>query len=154
VSFIRAELADFIKNEASSMDYKVVYLGNKGSGLVSIEIVLDKDNGITLEECANFNKKVVKWIDDNSINSDKYTVDVCSPGLDRKLTHEDEFRWAISKDICVTMVTETGENIKAIGALTKYEASGDITIITENGKALLIKKSKIVNARLYTKYKP
>lgn len=154
MSYMSVELSDFIKNEAKSMNFKVVHIGNKGSGDISIEIVLDKDKGITLEECASFNKKVVKWIEDNVVRGEKYTVDVSSPGLDRKLVDEDEFKWAINKDICVTMITEIGEKVKAIGQLAKFDGNGDITVNAENGKALFIKKSKIVNARLYTKYKP
>ena len=58
-----------------------------------IQICLDKENGITLDECAAFSRMISDRLDieDNHLDMPSYRLEVSSPGLDRPLKTQNDF---------------------------------------------------------------
>ena len=143
---IPEELANFIREEAGRSDYKLVDIVSRGKA--SLEIVLDKENGITLDECAAFNRAVSAWIDEKGMFSGVYTLDVSSPGLDRILKTDGDFEWAVGKDIEVKMQEPIGEKRDITGKLIETNSGENIIVEDEDGTSVSIGRNNIAKAKL------
>ena len=63
-----------------------VLLKSAGKNTI-VQVLVDKDSGVSLDEVANLSIKLSDFFDDNKILENKtYTLDVGSPGIDRPLT--------------------------------------------------------------------
>jgi len=146
------EITDYIKSKAKKRNFEIVNIGARTGGTFAVEIVLDNDNGITLDECASFNRDIVSWIEEKGIIQDKFVLDVCSPGLDRELKSDEEFNWAKGKRVNVIATNEEGKQEDNIGKLLDKNDDGDISIESEDGSVLSIERKKIIRTRRQEKY--
>jgi len=141
------ELREFIETEAKSAGYQIVDIIS-GKGATFIEVVLDKEEGITLDECGHFNSKIISWLDDNKLFGGNCTIDVCSPGLDRELKSENEFKWAVNKQVEVKLRESINEKNIITGNLLEKDGFGAINIKGDSGKKVCIAGKNIVNVKL------
>ncbi len=84
------EIADRV---AQSSGLEVVELELHGGGKARmLRIFIDKPGGVTHEDCANFSREVGTIFDvEDAVPGSTYTLEVSSPGLDRKLSKAAEF---------------------------------------------------------------
>ncbi|MFW5700321.1 MAG: ribosome maturation factor RimP [Cyclobacteriaceae bacterium] len=50
-----------------------------------VKILLDGDQGITIDDCAKISRSISGWMDEENLFSGKYTLEVSSPGVDHPL---------------------------------------------------------------------
>lgn len=84
------ELVENIRNlvesrltDNSQFVVDVVVKGQKGPRKVLI--VIDGDNGVTIDDCANLSRELSKALDDLQLIDESYTLEVSTPGLDQPL---------------------------------------------------------------------
>ena len=144
---IPQELKDIIQKEADAAGYKVVDVTTRGGRGLFIEISLDKDGGISLDECGAFNRKISAWMDAAESYGEGNTIDVCSPGLDRALKSDSEFEWAVGKDVRVNTYEPVGDDKIIEGRLAHVDGSDTITIEKE-GTPVVIERRNISKAKI------
>lgn len=84
----REDIFDKITPIVNKLNFELeeVILKSAGKNTI-VQVLVDKDSGITLDEVANLSTKLSDFFDENSLMGDKtYTLDVGSPGIDRPLT--------------------------------------------------------------------
>ena len=54
-------------------------------------LYIDKDGGVTLDDCANFSRELSTLLDVEDVVPTAYRLEVSSPGLDRPLKKEGDF---------------------------------------------------------------
>lgn len=147
MSRIPEELIVYIEEKAESFEYQLIDVSTKGASSAFIEISLDKEGGISLDECAEFNRNISTWIDNKGLFGGVYTLDVCSPGLDRALKSDREYQWAIGKEVKISTYEPVGDKRDIIGKL--LELNGDESIvIEEDGKPIAVNRKNIAKAKL------
>lgn len=116
------------------------------SGKMVLRILVDRENGVTMEECANFNNLLNELFDAKNIIENEYILEVSSPGLDRKLKEDGDFAWAVGKSVKVTTYMPLcGRNVFS-GVLFGI---GEKTIVIEkDGVSSEIPMDKIASAKL------
>lgn len=62
-----------------------------GGRKTTIRVDIDKDGGITLDECAVFNRRLGALMDVEDPVQGSYILEVSSPGLDRPLKRPEDF---------------------------------------------------------------
>jgi ribosome maturation factor RimP len=77
------ELAEPIIKELNLDLVAIEYLPQKGQGIVRITI--DKDNGVTLDDCTKVSREVGYILEIKDLFSHPYRLEVSSPGLERPL---------------------------------------------------------------------
>ena len=83
-------------------NFELVDLEIKGKGPTTIlRIFVDKPGGITLDECTALSEKLSLNLDVEDIFPQRYTLEVSSPGLDRPLISESDFKRKIGENIKV-----------------------------------------------------
>ena len=82
-----------------------------------LQIFVDSDHGVTLDECANLSRLVGTAFDTSDVIESKYILEISSPGLDRPLLNDRDFRRRIGENVEILM-TEEGQDKTVAGTLT------------------------------------
>ena len=68
----------------------------------TLRIYIDNKDGISVEDCENVSKHVSKVLDTENDFSEKYMLEISSPGLDRKFFYKEQYQEFINESIRVT----------------------------------------------------
>ncbi len=81
------KITEITERVAASYGLEVVEIELKGSGKGRfLRIFIDKPEGVTHDDCANVSREVSTILDvEDAVPGGSYTLEVSSPGLDRKL---------------------------------------------------------------------
>lgn len=72
----------------------------KENGGMSLIFTIDKEGGVTIDDCEIVNRKIDPIIDELNPTDDKpYTLVVSSPGLDRPIKTERDFKRNLEKEV-------------------------------------------------------
>jgi ribosome maturation factor RimP len=55
------------------------------SPIKKVVVILDGDNGVTIDDCANVSRQVANTLDELNLIEDRYMLEVSTPGLDHPL---------------------------------------------------------------------
>lgn len=115
-----------------------------------VRIYIDKEGGVTVEDCSEVSKQVGDVLDVHDIPPGPYTLEVSSPGLDRPLVRDKDFLKyrGCQVHIRLTEKLEGAKNLR--GKLIEYldEGNEKIVVVDVSGKIFRIPKTSIVKARL------
>ena len=81
---------------------------HQGKKSLKIIVYIDHLNGIKIDDCVLITKTISPIIDDDSNLKDRYSLEVSSPGLNRKLILNEHYDKFIGKDIKVKLKTKNG----------------------------------------------
>ena len=115
-----------------------------------IRLFLDKENGITLNDCTNISSQLGDIFDIREIVNGAYTLEVSSPGLDRPISRDQDFIKYKNSSVIVKTI-EKIEGIKNFrGILSDYieEAGQKLILIDIAGKVYRIPRQDVVKANL------
>src|SRR6516164_7469767 len=86
-------LREIAERVASTSGLEVVDVELRGGGKSRmLRVFLDKPDGVTHEDCANFSREFGTIVDvEDAVPGGAYTLEVSSPGLDRKLSRPADF---------------------------------------------------------------
>ncbi len=111
-----------------------------------LQIFADSDHGITLKECAYLSRLVGTALDTDDVIDNRYILEISSPGLDRPLHSDRDFRRKIGEAMAVDVIRD-GRQRTVRGTLTGIE--GNILVLSgENGQERIpladIRQGKII----------
>jgi ribosome maturation factor RimP len=92
-------ITELAEQLASSMQMEVAFVEIKGDGNRSVvRIFIDKLEGVSLEDCERFSKRFSVLLDVENLIPFSYTLEISSPGLNRPLVKESDFRRFCGKE--------------------------------------------------------
>ena len=68
----------------------------------TLRIYIDNKDGISVDDCEKVSKHVSKVLDTENDFSEKYMLEISSPGLDRKFFYKEQYQEFINESIRVT----------------------------------------------------
>lgn len=95
-----------------------------------IEIIIYKKEGVSLDDCTKISRSVEENIDLDKIFPNNYNLEVASPGLDRKLTTQDDYRRNLDNLVEVKLYSKINDQKEFVGLLKNYDEN-NIQIIVE-----------------------
>ena len=96
----------------------------------NIKVFIDGDNGITIEKCVQFNRKLYKLIEEAALYPEgDFSLEVSSPGVDEPLKIQRQYNKNIGRNIEIIFLDGT----KKEGKLLQV-AEADIIIEFTEGK--------------------
>ncbi len=116
------------------------------SGTV-LRIFIDKMDGVTLDECAKASRHLGTALDVEEAIPGSYTLEVSSPGLDRPLRNQDDYRRFIEKKVKIRTAIKFQDQKVFVGRLLKVE-SEIVSISLGGGGKIDIPFDQIEGARL------
>ena len=67
---------------------------------------IDREGGVGIDECESFSRAVEVILDKEDIIPSEYSLEVSSPGVDRKLTKEREFLYYLGREVEVKLYAQ------------------------------------------------
>ncbi len=111
----------------------------------TLRVYIDKEKGISLEDCEAVSKHISKVLDVENNFSERYSLEVSSPGLERKFFHNNQYKDFIGGNIQVTFFD--GKEKKTTRGLLKEVSEDGIELVTENLE-MSVRFSSIIRANL------
>ena len=88
----RNRIRQLVAEAVEGQGYELVELELKGSGNNSVlRIYIDKPGGVSHSDCGLVSEQVGTVLDVEDVIPYKYTLEISSPGLDRKLVRESDY---------------------------------------------------------------
>lgn len=115
-----------------------------------LRLFIDKDGGVTIEDCENVSREISPMLDDLTFIKDAYIFEVSSPGIDRVLSKPWHYEKVMGEEIDIKLFAPI-EGSKEITAVLKGYEDGKITV-EYNGKELEIEEKQAANVRLTFKF--
>lgn len=137
------KIAAPICEEAGAYVYECEY--KKEGGTYYLRLYIDKDGGVTIDDCENVSRKVNEKLDELDPISEEYIFEVSSPGMDRKLTRDWHFEKAMGKDVDLKLFAPFEGSKALTGTLVGYDHAllsiqlGDRIVRIEKGKTSSIR---------------
>ena len=107
---------------------------------------IDKPGGIGIDECESFSRAVEPLLDEADIIEKEYSLDVSSPGVDRKLKKEREFLYYIGREVEVKIYAPRNGKKEFDGILKGYHEK--TASIETDGEIIEIPLKEAVYIRL------
>jgi len=140
------EIAERVASDEGMEIVDVEMLGG-GSGRV-LRIFIDKPQGVTHADCEFISQNVGTILDvEDVIPGSRYTLEVSSPGLERKLNRPRDFERFVGQKIKVALRQPVENQRHWVGALKNF-SEGIITLEPSPGKSVRFPLDQVERANL------
>lgn len=117
---------------------------------LTVRLFIDKEGGVTVEDCADVSRQVSAVLDVEDPIADKYNLEVSSPGLDRPLFTLNQFERYLGQEILLHLRIPVVDRRKWQGKLAKIE--NDMITLIVDGKEQVLAFGNIQKANVVPKF--
>ena len=118
----------------------------KEGGTWYLRAYIDKDGGITVNDCEAVARQMNEILDAEDFIPDSYVFEVSSPGLGRPLKKEKDYIRNLDKEVEIRTYRAINKCKEFYGILKEYD-SDSVTIQTEEQEVLKFQKNEIALIR-------
>jgi len=108
-----------------------------------LRLFVDKPGGVGVDDCQRVSREVGDVLDASALIGEAYDLEVSSPGLDRQLRTDREYRWATGKRLQCWLAG--GQEVR--GRLLGIDG-GFLVLEQDGGEQVKVDKASITKARL------
>ena len=131
--------------ELVDVEYKKEFDG------MSLIFTIDKEEGVTIDDCEKVNKAIDPIIDElNPTDDEPYTLVVSSPGLDRQLKTDRDLKRTLNKDVTLTLFSKLNGKKNFEGTLVNFDDKTVMIKIDDEEK--IFDRDKIAGLKLVIKF--
>ena len=118
---------------------------------MNLIFTIDKEEGVTIDDCEIVNKKIDPIIDELNPTDDKpFTLVVSSPGLDRHLKTDRDLRRNLNQEVTLTLFSKLDGQKVFEGVLSDFDEK-TVTLTLKDGDKTF-DRDKIANIKLVIKF--
>jgi ribosome maturation factor RimP len=107
-----------------------------------LRLYVDKPGGVGIGDCERLSREIGDVLDAAAVIEGGYDLEVSSPGLDRQLRKEREYRWAVGRHVRCWLAG--GAEVR--GRLTAVTA--DRLVLDRGGEQVELGRADVTKARL------
>ena len=107
-----------------------------------LRLYVDKPGGVGIGDCERLSREIGDVLDAAALIEGGYDLEVSSPGLDRQLRKEREYRWAVGRQIRCWLAG----GAEVCGRLTAVTA--DRLVLDRGGEQVELGRADVTKARL------
>ena len=146
VNALVEQIAEIVKPIAEELNYDIYHIEYvKESGEYYLRIYIEKDGGVSLNDCETLSRRVSDVLDEKDPITDAYFLEVSSPGLNRTLFTNEHYTRFIGNEVLVKLAKAV-EGTKTIKGILKENNESSITV--EGAEEINIPKDKIKSVNL------
>lgn len=112
-----------------------------------LRIFIDKDGGVSIDDCVDLTHAITKPLDDADPISQSYLLEVSSPGVERELITDSHFEKYIGAAVMMRLIRPIDKVRDFSGTLKTYE-NGLITVELADGEKLTVNKKETSYVKL------
>lgn len=121
--------------------YDVLYI--KEGKNYTLRIVIDKEDGIDLEDCEKVNNAITDLLDDEDLIKEQYFLEVSSPGIERILRKDWQLKKFIGSNVEVNMFKKDENNKKEYIGILKEVSEDELILEIETEENIKIDRKNI-----------
>ena len=140
---IREIIEPVIREDGTEL-VEMIY--RKEAGRQVLRLLVDKEGGIQLSDCARLNQNIGHVLDEANIIQESYIIEVDSPGIGRPFKIKRDYERAVGRLVRVTLNEAIAEKKEHIGRLKQISDTG-VEIDVKKKGIIEIPFEKIVRAR-------
>jgi len=141
------QLSELIQPVVEAMGCELWGIEQLSMGRYStVKIYIDSEKGVDIEDCAKVSRQVSSLLDVEDPVNGEYTLEVSSPGLDRRLFKLDHFAAFIGSEVRIRLKRPYEGRRKYLGQLRGIEA--DEIILDYHGEEILFPFEEIERANV------
>ena len=128
----------------------LVDLDTRGEvGTTVLEVFIDTDKGITADECAAVSRSLSTEIEKLNIFTGRYRIEVSSPGLERPLKLQRQFRKNIGRQLKIV----TNANNESLTGILKEVTENSLTLLTGENNVVQLELNSIRETYVLPRFK-
>lgn len=108
-----------------------------------LRIFIDKDEGISLNDCEKVNDAITDMLDEADLIKDQYFLEISSPGVERNIRKDKHFEESIGKEVDIKLFKPLENKEKEITGILKSFDKESINIELEDKSEITILRSNI-----------
>jgi len=141
-----------LKPVIEEMGYELLEVSfEKENGGMSLIFTIDKEDGVSIDDCEIVNKKIDPILDELNPTDDKpYTLVVSSPGLDRPLKTDRDLKRNLGNEVDLNLFAKIGGKKAFTGILKTFDEK-TVTLQYEDGTQIF-DREKIASIKLVIKF--
>jgi ribosome maturation factor RimP len=134
----------------SLYDMRFIRAGKRGV----LQVFIDKPGGVNIDDCEKVSNEISMFLDVEQFSDKPYTLEVSSPGLDRLLRSEKDFKMVIGHYLRVLAKKneERAAETEYIGKLLSC-SGGVVSLEMDDETTATIPMTDIVKARVDVRFK-
>lgn len=141
------KLQTLVQDSIDAMGFELVGIECQRAGrFLTVRIYIDKENGVTVEDCSEVSRQVSAIFDVEDPIADKYNLEVSSPGVDRPLFTLAHYQRFIGRDVVIHLRIPMHDRRKWQGTLISVE--GDLITLNIDGNPQVFAFGNIQKANL------
>ena len=144
-----AKVTEIAERVAASENIEIVDVELKGGGRARVlRIYIDKPGGVTHNDCEFISQQVGTILDvEDVIPGERYTLEVSSPGVERKLVKPRDFERFVGHKIKVTLLEPVASKTHLEGKLSEF-SNGTVTLEPDQGEPVRFDLKQLKKANL------
>ena len=139
---IEEKVENLIKEKIENIGYElydVLYL-KEGKNYI-LRIVIDNENGISLEDCEKVNNEITDLLDEADYIKEQYFLEVSSPGIERLLRKDWQLKKNIDNKVQISLFKKDENGFKEYIGILKQVEDDYLKIIQENNEYMVQRKN-------------
>lgn len=112
-----------------------------------LRIFIDKDGGVSIDDCVDLTHAITKPLDDADPISQSYLLEVSSPGVERELITDSHFEKYIGAAVMMRLIRPI-DKVRDFGGILKNYENGLITVELADGEELTVNKKETSYVKL------
>lgn len=113
-----------------------------------LRIFVDKEGGVTIDDCEIVSKELEKILDENDPIEQAYFLEISSPGIDRPLKKKEDFIKFNGEIVEVKLYRPLGGSKDYTGKLVGYDENDGTVTINVDSEDISFTKKEIASIRL------
>ena len=144
---LEQKLQDLVLDSIEAMGFELVGIECQRAGrFLTVRLYIDKEGGVTIDDCSDVRLQVSAIFDVEDPITDKYNLEVSSPGLDRPLFTLEHFQRFVERDVVIHLRIPMLDRRKWQGKLVAVE--GDLITLNVEGSPQIFAFGNIQKANL------
>ena len=143
---LKQKILEIAKQAADEQGVEIFDIELLGKGKLLLRVMIDKENGVTLDDCESFSKSFSAFLDVEDPISGPYNLEVSSPGLDRPLKSIKDFEKYRDKLVRIVTVEKIDNQNFFIGRIVGV--SNNLIRLVVNKREIEIPFDNISKAKL------
>lgn len=112
-----------------------------------LRIFIDKDGGVSIDDCVDLTHAITKPLDDADPISQSYLLEVSSPGVERELVTDAHFDKYVDSNVMLRLIRPIEKVRDFSGRLKAYD-NGVITLELPDGEELTVNRKETSYVKL------
>ena len=117
----------------------------------TLNVTVIKDGGVDLEALTKANRVISEWLDINDPIPGRFTLDVSSPGLERRLRTPEHFRSTVGEVVTLRELRE-GQSTRRLEGTVLEADDSSVTLNDEEQGRVVVLLSNVERARTVFKW--